>query len=232
MIRPAATLCALRASEGRMEVLMVRRAADASFVAGGFVFPGGALEDCDRSPLASGLVEGVSSAEMLPWVAAALREAFEETGLLMSVEPAGSAASALRPLRGWDFYQALAAESMCLDGGSVAYLSNWVGPPTVARRFDTRFFVTEVSAPDLTPDGAEVTEALWVEPEVALRRGDDGTWSMLFPTRSHLELLSRFKRPAEVVDYARSRPVVPIEPTRGPNGGVRLPIDDEQGSQP
>lgn len=210
---------------------MVRRASSASFVAGGFVFPGGAVDACDRTELAAEVVVGASSA-LLPFVAAALRETFEETGMLVTVEPADVVGSELRGLRGEELYRSLAGAGVHLDGGRLALLSRWVGPPMLTRRFDTRFFVAEVDATQVRPDGVEVTEAVWVEPAEALIKADSGDWSMIFPTRKHLELLARFEHPSEAVSHAANRRVVAIEPTAEtlPDGGVRLRLPPEADS--
>jgi 8-oxo-dGTP pyrophosphatase MutT (NUDIX family) len=208
MIRPAATLCALRTGPSGTEVLMVRRSESSSFVGGGYVFPGGGIEDVDRSGGAAEVVVGAPSDEMRPWMAAALRETFEETGLLLTREmPTSAQAQMVGGRRGHRFYEALGRAGLELDAARLAYVSNWLGPRAAPRRFDTRFFVTEVPRDaNPRPDGVEVTETVWVTPTVALERAEEGSWSMIVPTRKHLELLSRFTTPAAAVRYARRTP--------------------------
>ncbi len=208
--------------------MMVRRAETASFVGGGYVFPGGTVDASDRSPLAREVVRGVASSEMLPWVAAALRETFEEAGLLIAAET--TPGLEMRGLRGLALYEALAAGGVSLEGGRLTYLSNWVGPSAAPHRFDTRFFVTEVEADDVSADGVEVTEAVWVPPATALEAAGRGDWPMIFPTVRHLELLSRFREPRQVIAYARSHEVSRVEPrvVTSAKGGFGLTFPDEE----
>lgn len=229
MIRPASTLCLLRAGPGGMEVAMVRRAGSAAFVGGAYVFPGGAVEEIDRSDLARRAVSGVPDPEMFPWVAAALREAAEEAGVLITTQPVAG----LEGLHGPDLYQALAERSAAFDGARLAYLSNWVTPEGPPRRFDTRFFVAVVDpGTQLRADGDEVTRAVWVAPQLALERADSGEWLMIPPTLETLRVLGRFGDPAEAVAFAAAQDSVPrFEPqlvTR-PDGSVAvlMPGGDE-----
>jgi len=210
MIRPASTLCLLRDGEHGMEVLVVRRAAASAFVGGAYVFPGGALDDVDRSDSARRAVDGVEDPEMVPWAAAALRETAEEAGVLVMTDPDPG----LLGVHGADLYASLVASGSFLDGGRLAYLSNWVTPESEPRRFDTRFFLAEVPAgTDARPDKHEITEATWVGPEAALDRARAGDWFMLPPTILTLRTLTRFGHPGEAVQFARSQERVPrIEP--------------------
>jgi len=212
-----------------MEVLMVRRASASAFVGGAYVFPGGAIDDVDHSDLARQAVGGVEDPEMFPWVAAALREAAEEAGVLVmsTTDPA------LLGLHGSDLYGALAAIGAALDGGRLAYLSNWVTPAGETRRFDTRFFLAEVSAgTGAQADENEVTEATWITPVEALKRARQRDWFMLPPTVLTLRTLTRFETPGEAVSFARSQLNIPrIEPKLavGEGGSVRILMPGQAG---
>ncbi len=208
---------------------MVRRAPTSAFVGGAHVFPGGAVEAVDRSELAQQAVSGIEDLEMLPWVAAAVREAAEEAGVLVTTTPDDS----LLGLHGIALYEALAAMGATLDGGRLAYLSNWVTPVGEPRRFDTRFFLAEVSAgTPAFPDEHEVTEAEWTTPLDALERAKQGGWFMLPPTILTLRTLARFDTPGEAVDFARSQERVPrIEPKLvvGEDGSIRILMPGQAG---
>ena len=132
MIRPASTVCLLRSEPGGLEVLMVRRASASAFVGGAFVFPGGAIDDEDRGDLARRAVSGVEDDELFPWAAAALRETAEESGVLVVDAPEPD--PLLVGLHGVHLYRALIAQGLTLDGGRLAYLSNWVTPAGEPRR--------------------------------------------------------------------------------------------------
>lgn len=212
-----------------MEVLMVRRSSASVFVGGAFVFPGGAIDEVDRSDLARQAVSGVDDPEMFPWVAAALREAAEESGVLVMPYPD----PALLGLHGSILYGALAAAGVTLDGGRLAYLSNWVTPAGETRRFDTRFFLAEVPAgTSARADEHEVTEATWVTPAGALERARQRDWFMLPPTVLTLRTLARFPTPGEAVSFALSQEQVPrIEPKLvvGEGGAIKILMPGQSG---
>ena len=229
MIRPASTVCLLRSADEGMEVLMVRRSKASAFVGGAYVFPGGAIDEVDRSDLARRAVTGVDDPEMFPWAAAALREAAEEAGVLVLADPD----PALRDLHGSDLYRGLVAAGLALDGGRLAYLSNWVTPAGEPRRFDTRFFLAEVAAgTEAHADEHEVTEATWVTPAQALERAKQREWFMIPPTVLTLRTLVRFETPGEAVAFAGSQDTVPrIEPKLvvGEGGSIQILMPGQHG---
>jgi 8-oxo-dGTP pyrophosphatase MutT (NUDIX family) len=208
-IRPASSILALRPGSGSFEVLMVRRARSAAFMGDAHVFPGGALDDCDRGSLAARAVRWGGNPEELPWRAAALRELAEEAGVFLT-DPPGVRASG----RGADIYAGLVAAGAVLDADRLAYFSNWVTPRGAPRRFDARFFAVVVAAGTTAgADRTEVTEASWVAPAEALRRADAGEWRVEFPTRRHLEALAEHADAAAVVAAAPGAGrVVRVEP--------------------
>ncbi|MDP8958808.1 MAG: NUDIX domain-containing protein [Actinomycetota bacterium] len=234
MIRPAATLCVLRPGEAGLEVLMVRRATGSAFVGGAHVFPGGAVEDVDRGSLAARAVRGAPSQTMRPWMAAALRETAEEAGVWIT-DPGLDETSAGRlvGVRGAELYLGLLETGRVFDAASVAYLSNWVTPDGPPRRFDTRFFVASVpGGTSAAPDAEEITDAHWVRPAEALERWKSDEWDLIVPTLKHLELLSRFSFPDQVMAYARRQPAVPrVEPrlVRDEEGAWRVVLPGEPG---
>lgn len=206
--RPASTVLALRPVATSFEVLMVRRDRRAGFMAGARVFPGGSVDDIDTQPLARQAVSWSGEPEELPWRAAALRELAEEAAVAITRDPADVAG-----LSGAQVYEAVLAAGTVLDADRLHYMSNWVTPVGVSRRFDTRFYVTSVDG-DVAPasDDREVFDAVWVDPRSALRLGDQGDWLVEFPTRAHLELLADLGSVDAVLDHARSATPEPIQP--------------------
>jgi 8-oxo-dGTP pyrophosphatase MutT (NUDIX family) len=207
-IRPAATVLALSPRGRGFDVLMVRRNRGSVFMGGAHVFPGGAVDPADYGDDARRVVAWDGSPEELPWRAAALRELAEEVGVLLcqpSLEHGGREGAAL--------YRFLLEAGSMLDAGRLEYLSNWVTPVGPPRRFDTRFFVTAVSAGTaLLSDRREVFDAVWVDPAAALQAADAGRWQIEFPTRMHLELLAGFDAADEVIAHAREVEPHRIEP--------------------
>ncbi len=213
--RPASTLILLRAAAAPLEVLMIKRAAEL-FGGGWWVFPGGAVDDADRHPDAAPLLSGVEDAEARPWILAALRETAEEVGLCLSRPPIDPAV-----LDRSNIGRTLTEQGAAFDGAAVAYLSNWITPLEVPKRFDTRFFVAEWPHPiDPVPDGAEVVDCAWVAPASMLDRDRDA-YPLIFPTIKHLELLAEFSSPQAVLTHARTTPVEPILPRPIDGGGFR-----------
>jgi 8-oxo-dGTP pyrophosphatase MutT (NUDIX family) len=221
-IRSASTVCLLRTGSEGMEVLMVRRSSASAFVGGAYVFPGGAVDEGDHSDLARQAVDGVEDPDMFPWAAAALREAAEEAGVLVMAQPD----PALLGLHGSDLYTALVGTGAKLDGGRLAYLSNWVTPAGEVRRFDTRFFLAEVApGTEAQADDHEVTEATWITPAAALERARKREWFVIPPTALTLRTLARFDSPGEAVAFAGSQENVPrIEPKLGVGEGGSIQI--------
>jgi recombination protein RecT len=188
---------------------MVRRVHSAAFMGDAHVFPGGAIDECDRSELAERAVRWGGDPQELPWRAAALRELAEEAGVFLTDPPEARAGG-----RGADLYRELEAAGAVLDADRLAYFSNWVTPRGAPRRFDARFYAVEV--PPETAAGAdhtEVSEACWVAPAEALRRAAAGEWRVEFPTRRHLEALAAHREAAAVVAAAPGAAgVVPVRP--------------------
>jgi 8-oxo-dGTP pyrophosphatase MutT (NUDIX family) len=226
-IRPASTVCVLRRRD-RLQVLMVERARGSAFVGGAFVFPGGAVDDVDRGPVAAELF-GVS--EMAPYWSAAVRETFEEAGVVI---PGASVEQTPAPgLHGEAYLQALRDAGYWFDPAELPWLSNWVTPRGQPRRFDTRFFVAAVhEETEARPDLTEVVDALWVAPSQALENHRERRWRLPPPTLETLQLLGRFEEPTEVVALARSQVEVPkIAPRMrfGDDGTVTILMPGDPG---
>lgn len=233
-VRPASTVLTLRDAPGGYEILMVRRNPKSEFVAGVYVFPGGAL-DPDDGPAGGRVVgwdEGAARRRGLDdgglaHVVAGLRELFEEAGLLLACDAQGRplevtgdraarlAAHRARLNEGAEtLSDALAAEDLYLDAREMAYLAHWVTPLGPPRRYDTRFFVVRAPAGQVAAhDAAETVDDRWIRPADALAAYDRGEFAMVLPTVTTLRSVARFASAAEVLAYARGlERVARVEP--------------------
>ena len=227
--KPAATVMLLRDARAGVEVFMLRRTTSAAFASGMYVFPGGKVDEADG--------DGDQG-----YVIAAIRECYEEAGVLLAVDDTGAMVS--------DGHPALAHRQAVYDGAvdlralcaehqlrpavdDLVWVSRWITPVGEAsRRFDTRFFIS-VAPPGQTSrhDDNETIASTWIAPGDALRRWAHGELTMMPPTIKSLEYLVAHDDAASVVESARriGRPE-PIRPRlrRDADGritGVSLPDD-------
>lgn len=215
-LRPAATILLLRDASPGIEVLMTRRSLKASFAPGAYVFPGGALDPADQSPAARAVSRSRPDQhdEILGYATAAVREAFEELGILLANQADGepvSAAAAARLDRAHDgeLISQLAAHNWTLALDDVWWFSHWIADRDIPRRFDARFFIARM--PDgqhPSADGNEQFEPTWVAPADALARHERGDFEMIFPTIRTLRQLSRFGSVAQAIDHCRHQAAV------------------------
>jgi 8-oxo-dGTP pyrophosphatase MutT (NUDIX family) len=262
-LRQAATVMLVRDADqpesdgSALEVLMVRRNLQSDFVGGAFVFPGGAVDPLDggaeaeaacagRSDAEASILLGVDSGGLAYWVAA-LRETFEEAGLLLAERPDGPPLLAGEPAEEARFTAARAAVNagtrrfldLCRDEklrllvGQVHYFAHWIAPRGAPRRFDTRFFVAAAPAGQLAAhDAGETIAATWISPRRALEDHRNGVFEMIFPTIRNLQAISRFATAAALLDAAaRASGSVPIiEPRVVADGnGVRILLPGDEG---
>jgi len=232
--RKAASLIVLRDGAQGMELLMLRRAERAGDMrSAAIVFPGGVLDAADRHAhhFVVGPDDAAASARLglpeggLDYLVAAVREAFEEVGLLLACASDGSAAD-LRErataLASWRLRlqqgQGTMAE-MCsaldlrLDLRALHYHSHWLTPPGVPQRFDTRFFtVLAPAGQEAVADLGEAQELMWTTPAAALdpARG----WKLLPVTRTTLQRLTVFARAADAHAEAGARREFPLNMPR------------------
>jgi glyoxylase-like metal-dependent hydrolase (beta-lactamase superfamily II)/8-oxo-dGTP pyrophosphatase MutT (NUDIX family) len=233
--RPAATVVLLRPGSAGLEVLLTRRPTTMAFASDASVFPGGRVDADDaapgltarsvRSAEASALALGgdVAPARALAAHVAAIRELFEEAGVLLAdtTAPATDVAEARSALlRGEVTFPGLAdALDLRLRTDRLVPLSRWVTPEPYPRRFDARFFVAAL--PDgavPTFEGGEVAAHAWLRPSEALAAMAAGRLTMWLPTSTSLQQLEHVTS----LDQIRER----LAP--GPLGAVRTEaVDDE-----
>lgn len=218
--RPAATIVTAWSppNDGPYQVLLLRRPDTARFAASAYVFAGGVVDDADGSPAALDVLPAELRETEAPAAVAALRELFEETGLLPSDRPMDSRAAAevrTRLLAGdVGFADATSSLGATFQNLRAAYMSRWITPARFARRYDTRFFLTVLAGPE--PPRPELTEELsgflWIAPAEAVRRFAAGELPMLFPTRSTLQELADEPDLARLLESLHGHVPQPLEP--------------------
>ena len=194
--RPAATVLLLRDTPAGFEVLMTRRSATASFAPGAYVFPGGGIDAADATAHAHAARRPTQSDLHLTQAIAAIRESFEELGILLARHADGSTATQadIAALdRKAAFVAQCAARGLTLSADRVYVLAHWITDRDLPRRFDVPFLVArmpEGQVPDA--DESEQFEPVWVRPADALKRHADGSFFMIYPTIRTLERLQHY----------------------------------------
>ena len=226
-IRSAATVLIL-AARPDLQVLMLKRNARSIFVGDMWVFPGGAVDPEDGTPEADAVVEGLTDTQASKslgidkggvafWVAA-LRETFEEAGILLARTPGDDRLVDLSPsdteerfatyragvnAGEVDFVSMVREQGLVLDGSGVHYVSRWVTPLGAPRRYDTRFFVTAMpEGQQALHDDDEAVHHEWIRPAEALALNESDEMLMMTPTVSMLNRLCRFRDAAEAITAA------------------------------
>jgi len=249
--RPASTILLLRdsaVSAGEIEIFMMVRHYEIDFNSGALVFPGGSVDKGDSGIIAqpelySGGEE--SDARALSFRIAAIRETFEESGILLA-RPRGS--KALVDARRAGKIEAASRAALCegkisfqkvlTDNGMVLALdelvpyAHWITPEGVPKRFDTWFFLAAAPPDQLgAHDGKESTDSIWLSPREALAGGDSGRFKLPFPTTRNLIRIGKQKTVTAALGDAGSRPIVTVMPvlTKLSGGGRRLRIPLEAG---
>lgn len=234
--RPAATVMLIRDAEhSGVEVFMMRRTAAAVFAASQYVFPGGKVDDADHAasiePWCDGRTDHSSSGLLqvpaggLSYWVAAIRECFEEAGVLLA-RPAHSSgvvsfsdtaiAERFSAYRNEMNAGRLELEELCrredlrLITDAIGYVSHWITPVGPPRRFDARFFVALApEAQEPLHDDNETVESLWVRPSAALDRFRDGSLAMFPPTAANLAFLADHSSASSVLSSTVSHDMPP-----------------------
>jgi 8-oxo-dGTP pyrophosphatase MutT (NUDIX family) len=231
--KPASTVMLLRDVDDGVEVFMLRRTTAAAFAGGMYVFPGGKVDAVDGDA-------GNDEA----YVIAAIRECFEEAGVLLATDQSGQMIAEGHPAltKRLAIYDGdVDLRALCEEHNltpavdALVWFSHWITPVgESSRRFDTRFFVATAPTSQLwAHDDNETIASEWVRPADGLRRQAAGELALMPPTMKSLEFLARHKTAASALDEARQvgRPE-PIQPRlrRDETGrirGIAFPGDDD-----
>jgi 8-oxo-dGTP pyrophosphatase MutT (NUDIX family) len=262
--RPASTILLLRdnadrsAADGKgrdvdgkgrdgIEVFMMVRHYEIDFNSGALVFPGGSVDKNDKAiiekpELYSG-GEGLD-ADALSFRIAAIRETFEESGILLA-RPKGSNALVDAKRAGeieaahrtalceskTTFLNVLAENSLWLALDELVPYAHWITPEGMPKRFDTWFFLAAAPPDQLgAHDGKESTDSIWVSPRDALEGGETGRFKLPFPTTRNLIKLGKQPSVQAALDDARGKPIITVMPVMTRlNGGRQLRIPREAG---
>lgn len=208
----AATVLLLRDGAQGVEVLMTRRSMKASFAPGAYVFPGGGIEPEDLDFSGKRHIAGINPAsnatefiairstqseQLSTWAMAAIRESFEELGIVLARNSSGQwlTAPQVNALdRQGDFYAQMKQGGYTLAADSVYLLAHWITDRDLPKRFNVPFLVAKM--PEGQTPVADETEQFapeWVRPAVALARHAAKQFFMIFPTIRTLEHLQHFK---------------------------------------
>lgn len=241
---PAATVMLVRETP-RFEVLMVRRHHQIDFASGALVFPGGKVDPGDRDPAWTDRVQGLDGLgeEERALRICAAREAFEESGILLVRDESGTlpalgdrAAPAREAVATGKlpFLAFLTELGLDLDLSAMTRFAHWITPTRLPKRFDTHFYLM-IAPPDQVAacDGHETVDAEWIAPMEALRLGEAGERTIIFPTRLNLQLLAQSTSTADALLSAASRRVHTVLPEVVTiDGERRVVIPDDAGYGP
>ncbi len=227
--RPSSTVILLREGSDEPELFMVRRHADASFGAA-YAFPGGVMDASDsegheycegRTAAAANTALGLESGG-LNYFVAAIRELFEETGVLLATHdvPDDELVSSQAHLNSgsltWNEF--INEHDLRLHCDQLRYFSHWITPDELPKRYTTRFFIAELPPGQLAHhDERELTDSKWITATNALRAGKNGLMTLHFPTRKTLESLAEHHSVAALLTWAsecEARGVTPTQPAK------------------
>ena len=258
--RHAATVILTRdRAQGGMEVFLMRRHRDQAFMGGAFVFPGGSVDAHDADPELAASIVGPTSAQAVDCLqepslsgdmalglyVAAVRETFEEAGILLAYDESGRLlrfgdpglcarfVDARRDIHeGKLTLKALARrEQIRLALDLLTPYAHWITPAFEKKRFNTRFFIAGIPAGQVPlHDSIEMTESVWMSPREALAAYRDRKILLMPPTLKNLEELSRFDSMTALVEAANRRKILPIMPQAckiGSMPGLLLPHDPD-----
>ncbi len=244
----SATVLILRDSATVPEVLMVKRHYQIDFAAGALVFPGGKATEEDSSPGWDDWTDGDFGPVQQDARIAAVREAFEESGLLLARPKAqrgtgqplvgADVADHLDPYRSavdkgeYSFLKLMKDHDLVLALDSLVHFGHWITPVMMPKRFDTHFYIAPAPPDQIANhDGRETTDSVWIGAQAALHAEENGEAVIIFPTRMNLKKLARASSVAEAVQKFSEEGVVTVLPhaAKTDEGEPCLVIPEEAG---
>lgn len=226
-IRPAATLVLTKDTDEGPKILLLQRTWAAVFMPGYFVFPGGAVDDQEDSGRAHVIGQGDTEISQTmamdeggaDFMLAAVRECFEEAGILLALDCNGAELTQDHPAHG-DREALLKGEltlaelchrhNLTIPLDRLAYLGHWVTPPGPPRRFDTRFFIAVApKGQRASHDGVETINHVWLSPAKAMEDHRSGRRLLGLPTIGTLRILADFETTEALMRYAHANPPEP-----------------------
>ncbi|WFU38132.1 NUDIX hydrolase [Bradyrhizobium sp. CB82] len=227
--RPASTILLLRDGAKEVEVFMMVRHHQIEFNSGALVFPGGSVDAGDKEIIARAELysggEGLSDSD-LGFRIAAIRETFEESGILLARERgsaapvdakrAGAIADAHRVALNEhkiSFLSILSDNGLQLALDALLPYAHWITPEGMPKRFDTWFFLAAAPPDQLgAHDGRESTDSIWVSPREAVEGGESGRFKLPFPTTRNLIRLAKQPSVTSALEHARGMSIVTVMP--------------------
>lgn len=252
--RGAASVILLRDGSAGPEVFMMRRHSRSDFIGGAYVFPGGRVdpEDSDGADLCFGLDDELASRRLqlpaggLAYFVAAVRECFEEAGVLLAYDADGELLDLHDPdlatiaekgrdalNRGeLDFLDFVRERGWRLATDHMHYWAHWITPEGQPKRFDTRFFLAVAPVRQTAVhDDRELTGSAWVTPQEALDKAEEKVWTIIFPTLRNLMTLLDFSSTTDAEDAGRRRGEVEVVQPRilRTEGGIQAVLPGDPG---
>lgn len=221
--RDAATVMLVRDAPG-LQVFMALRNAESTWIAGASVFPGGAIDVDDRHETWAARCDGLDDARasaalgvarggLAFWIGA-IRETYEEAGVLLARHQDGGSVDASAPefvgardalnAGALDFATFVASHDLRLATDELHPFAHWITPEGSVRRYDTRFFIAAAPPGAYEHDNAELVASTWVRPADALEAADRGELDLILPTRRSLEVLVGFDRSVDALAASRA----------------------------
>ena len=222
---PSATILMLRDGPTGLETFMVVRHHQIDFASGALVFPGGKVDAGDYD--VRNYCDGADSANnnAVAMMVGAIREAFEECGILLAREKGSSALVSGKRLGILERYrdplnrsevsliEFLEKEQLRLACDTLQHFAHWITPEMLTKRFDTHFYLAVAPSDHIAiHDGHESVDSVWITPDNALKGNADGTYTIIFPTRVNLEMLGESSNVADALRAATDRNIVSILP--------------------
>jgi len=226
--RPSATVILTRQQGAELQVYLLKRNIKSRFMAGNYVFPGGIVEpedgdvdrwmaniDLDLNELNQRLGDGLSAPESLAYGIAAIRETYEEAGIILADRSGRTSEDvpqlARRPLSGQDpggaFLRQVQSENWVLKLSDLGSWSRWVTPERMTRRYDTRFFLATMPPGQVCrPDQAETVHGFWISPQKGLAANLRGEVPLSPPTLVTLHELLKYANLDALEGHLKHRP--------------------------